>query len=393
MEQREGLVDGSGASIRVGDQHRRERACERRWRALRQRTRHVDAEAHVRQLLGVDAGEHRHGGRAEAVDVGARRRAALELLGRHEAERADDGATAGGLQPIPDRAEVDQRERAVGPAKDVARLDVAMNDGRRAPVEVTKGLADVLEHARDVHGAHGASVLLDRGQALSFDLLHHEIERAVLLEVFEVARQPRMIERRERARLALRELDVLPRLRAADAEALDRDEPRVLRDLAPALLLADVAAPLVGERRRARGPLARFRTDAVIHRLVGLPLRALAELAKERVSTAAKDLGLFRLGRRRRRGHPRSIARREPPLNAHPPECNIHGPGRCSMRAAFVVVASLFSLVASTATPAHAQSLRPQPSTCVLVQLAQKTARASNGKSRRPVKGRRRSPA
>lgn len=31
------------------------------------------------------------------------------------------------------------------------------------------------------------------------------------------------------------------------------------------------------------------------------------------------------------------------------------------MRAAFVVVASLFSLVASTATPVHAQSLRPQP--------------------------------
>jgi hypothetical protein len=31
------------------------------------------------------------------------------------------------------------------------------------------------------------------------------------------------------------------------------------------------------------------------------------------------------------------------------------------MRAAFVVVASLFSLVAPAATPAHAQSLRPQP--------------------------------
>ena len=63
-------------------------------RPLPRRGGDVDGEALVRQLLGLLTREHHERGDADGVHVARGHGAALELLGRHESERAYDGAPA-----------------------------------------------------------------------------------------------------------------------------------------------------------------------------------------------------------------------------------------------------------------------------------------------------------
>src|SRR6185437_14728128 len=65
-------------------------------------------------------------------------------------------------------------------------------------------------------------------EALALDLLRHEEQLARLLEVLDVARELRVRDAGEHGGLALRQLDLLPALRAAHAEALHRDERAAL---------------------------------------------------------------------------------------------------------------------------------------------------------------------
>jgi hypothetical protein len=177
----------------------------------------------VGQVLRLATREHSDGGRAHAVDVRRGPRAPLELLRRHVSERTHDGATAGGAELVAHRAEVDERERAVGTTQHVAGLDVAMHDRRRHAVEVREHDGAVLEQAHDLVGCEALTSREQLGEALAVDALHHEVERPVLLEVLDVAGHHRVPQRRDDARLPLCELHVLPGLRLRHVEALDRD--------------------------------------------------------------------------------------------------------------------------------------------------------------------------
>jgi hypothetical protein len=128
-----------------------------------------------------------------------------------------------GSELVAHGAEVDERERAVRPPDHVSRLQVAMDDRRRATVEVPEHVVRVAKQAHDVLFTQHTAPLAKRSEALAFDLLHHEVERALLLEVVDVRRQLRMGQRTQHLGFALRELDVLPRLRPAHVEALDGD--------------------------------------------------------------------------------------------------------------------------------------------------------------------------
>ncbi len=78
------------------------------------------------------------------------------------------------------------------------------------------------EKASDLGLRKSALALPNGVERFAFDLLHHEVERALFFEVLDVARHERMVERRENACLTLGELDVLPAACAAHVEALDR---------------------------------------------------------------------------------------------------------------------------------------------------------------------------
>ncbi len=217
-------LDTFRALVRVGFEHAFERADQRGVdHEPFERCPDVDREPPMRQLLGLDPGEHHERRRRDRVDVGLRHRAALELLGRHVAERADDGAAAFGLHPIADGAEVDERERAVFPAKDVARLDVSVDDRRRASVEVFERTRRFGEEAADVALAEPCAALLHGREALAVDVFRDEEELAAFFEVLDVLRQALVIEAREHLRFALGELDFFPALRASNAEAFHDD--------------------------------------------------------------------------------------------------------------------------------------------------------------------------
>ena len=171
-----------------------------------------------------------------------------------------------------------------------------MDDEGRAPMEVPERVGDVLEHPSDLGDVERLLAQTEAGEALALDLLHHEVERAVLLEVLDVLRQARVIERRERPRLALGELDVLPGLRLVHTEALDRDHAaRVGRR--PGSCAGDVAVEVIDERFRSRTRPRRM--GAVVPCLVRLTLRAFPEPAQERVAPVL-ELPLVLVGRRRR---------------------------------------------------------------------------------------------
>ena len=235
----------------------------------------------MRERLRLHAGQRRERRRAHRIDVGRRQRASLELLRSHVADGADDGARASPAHELAHGAEVDEHVGPVRASHDVAWLDVAMDHRRATPVEIGQRAIGAGEEATNLVLGERTDPPPHRVERLALDLLHDEVERAVLLEVREVAGHERVIERREHARLALRELDVLPGPSTAHVEALDRDGASGLD----------------------------------VHRVVGHALRALTEHAANFVATVA-EVGLAV------HGGPRSTPMRgehTAPLAAPPP--------------------------------------------------------------------------
>ncbi len=124
-------------------------------------------------MFGLAAREQAERGRRDGVDVTARRGAALKLLGRHETERADHGAAAFGFQAIAHRAEVDQAIRAVRPQEHVARLDVAVHDGRRPAVQVAEASVRFVQEAFDLLLIEARAAPASLRQRFALDLFHH----------------------------------------------------------------------------------------------------------------------------------------------------------------------------------------------------------------------------
>jgi hypothetical protein len=158
---------------------------------------------------------------------------------------------------------VEEGERSIRPAEDVAGLEIAVDDGRRAPVQVAEHRRRVAEEAAHLGLVEHHAAAAQRGEALALDLLGDQEEIAALLEVLHVARDLRVIEPGEDGGLALGQLHVLPAPRAAHAEALD------------------------GDRAPARG----------VDRVEGRGLATFAEHAVEAVAVAAeRPERLFRHG-------------------------------------------------------------------------------------------------
>jgi hypothetical protein len=84
--------------------------------------------------------------------VALRHGSTLELFGRHEPEGAHDCASSGRLEIVPYGAEVDEHITGArfvlavtcGSADHIARLDIAVDDGRSASMQVVKDLARIL---------------------------------------------------------------------------------------------------------------------------------------------------------------------------------------------------------------------------------------------------------
>ncbi len=219
----EGRRDRGRAPVRVGLQHALEGLDQGLAHAPLQEAAHVEPETLVGKRVGLGAGERGDHGGADRVDVGGGEGAPLQLLGGHVAHGADHGARAAPRHELGDRAEVDEDVGPVGPAHDVAGLDVAVDDGGRAAVQVSGGAVGACEEAPHLVLGERALAAADLVEGLALDLLHHEVERVVLLEAVEVLGDQRVIEGREHAGLALGELHVLPAARAADVEPLDGD--------------------------------------------------------------------------------------------------------------------------------------------------------------------------
>ena len=122
----------------------------------------------------------------------------------------------------------------------------------------------VREHARcvakqalDVLVGKDDPSLAERGETLPLDLVHHEVQGAVLLEVVDVAREVGVRQALKDAGLAFGELCLLPGLRRADVEALDGDRATL--------------TPINGVERQ--------------------PLRAFAEHPEQRVAPVLPRLG------------------------------------------------------------------------------------------------------
>src|SRR5262249_20554532 len=170
-----------------------------------------------------DAAGERDDGGAEAVEIGRRPGGAVELLGRHVPEGADDGRAALVADRLEHAAEIDERDLAVGVAEEVRRLDVAVDDRRPPAVEVGEELESPAQHVGELLVGE-ADLLGDGVERRARRLLHDDVVRAGrLLEVGDEARDAGMIERLQRAQLALEEVEALPAGLGAEAELLDRD--------------------------------------------------------------------------------------------------------------------------------------------------------------------------
>ena len=63
-----------------------------------------------------------------------------------------------------------------------------MDNRWRAPVQVAECLGDVFEHPRHFRVIERALASAKRGEVFAFDLLHHQVERPLFLEVLDVSR-------------------------------------------------------------------------------------------------------------------------------------------------------------------------------------------------------------
>jgi hypothetical protein len=158
--------------------------------------------------------------------------AALHLLGRHVARRADHGLRPGQLLE-PDRrlrdAEVEDLEqhRTVGLPRDeeVRRLDVAMNDADR--VRLCDALARLEHQVDDDRGRLWPVVPEDLVEVVTLQILHHHERRAVGHGPdVDHARDVLVLQLDRRLRLAQEPRDGRRALRHLRQEDLDRDRLR-----------------------------------------------------------------------------------------------------------------------------------------------------------------------
>ena len=111
----------------------------------------------------LPAGEHLEGHGRERVDVhAARRRRAVQLLGRHVAEAAHERAGAGDVGPVGDvgHAQIGELHGALASEQDVGRLDVAVDDAAR--VNRIQGGGDSFENPQRLIRAHPAAAIAER---------------------------------------------------------------------------------------------------------------------------------------------------------------------------------------------------------------------------------------
>ncbi len=179
-------------------------------------------------------GEHEEEDATERVDIGARveRTLAAALLGRHIGGRADDVPGAGdpglAVHELAD-AEVEQlgalaaRHRGVGDQEDVLRLEVAVQDvtGVRG-AERRRQLPRQVQRLIDRHGAGARDALIE---ALTFEVLHHQVGAAIdVIAEVEDLDDARILDRRRGLGLVEKTLERLrPRRGGGAREQLDGD--------------------------------------------------------------------------------------------------------------------------------------------------------------------------
>jgi len=217
----------------------------------------------------ADGRGRRHAGEAlvdhgsEGVEIAARvDLATLLLLGRHVAGRAERSTHVGkaGLGPFHlGDSEIEQLDLggAVGLAreKDVARLHVAVDDAGR--VNRSERIGDLGDDRRNLGGAGRQAAAEPRPQRLAFELLHHQVGRAVreviMIEDLDHVRMPG---EPERLRLATQPVGCDGVVRDGRAKELDRDrrvvrEPRRLVDHAARSSTELLAEPVFTGHDRA----------------------------------------------------------------------------------------------------------------------------------------------
>ncbi len=165
----------------------------------------LDLVEHAFDAVGRRAsGEQRVDRRRQGVLVGAGigARSAV-LLGRRVAGR-QTARTGGGLRLVElfGQAEVDQDRFPVWLKLDVGGLDVAMDDGRLARVQVGECVAQRVGPLQDL--CHRRGVALDtRVQVLALDEIHRQVLPAFEQEVVGDARQVRVAQAGKQRRLAV----------------------------------------------------------------------------------------------------------------------------------------------------------------------------------------------
>ncbi len=197
----------------------------------------VGAQTALREIVRRDAGEKEQHGRRDAIDIGRRERDAAELLRRHVPIRADDRAPAADRSVgVPHRAEVDEEESTVIALKNVVRLHVAMEHGRRERLKIAQDAEELHRHAADLAFIPAPASRDAIGERSARRQLLNEVvrvapRRELELEVLDVPRDARVAQPGEHARFALEELERLPVAHRAERQTLHREASTAARVL------------------------------------------------------------------------------------------------------------------------------------------------------------------
>ena len=186
---------------------------------------------------GALPGDHLVDDQAERVDVGARvDHAALELLGRHVGDGADQGAL--GAERGAGRLIVERRARRAGVAlaqlgeAEVEQLDAPFGQHHVAWLEVAVGDAFAVRAGERLGERGGVlqclverqrSARQPRGERLAVEILHDQVLDAVLLADVVERADVGMVEPRDGAGLALEAQASIRLLRGIGRQHLDGD--------------------------------------------------------------------------------------------------------------------------------------------------------------------------
>ncbi len=180
---------------------------------------------------------------------------------------------------MPNRAEIDQREAAVGTADHVGGLDVTVNDRWCELVQVVERVGGIVEKPPNLRRTEHLATAAERRQRLALDTLHHQTQRAVELEMIDVLGQARMIERLLHQCFTFRQLDVFPRGRTAHEEALHGHAPPGRLVLGFQRLALSAGAQATDDRVATLQQLTAFGLIAARHRSASIARRRADRLA------------------------------------------------------------------------------------------------------------------